>query len=1378
MKSILIIAELVFLTILSFIIKSTYAESQSQLTDDTNKIETRHIVKVKRSIAPSNLQSIPSSNVNQIEYNNSSQDTIIITQLNWESPPLPAGWYTNDDNGTENGDYEWGRTNCDAWEGTYSGWCAAGGDDALVACSDSYPDSCESWLKYDIPMDLSNAAAAGASFKYKVNSESGKDFLYWGISLNGRDFSLIGFSGDHHWHEMSVDFFNDFAELKDPNNRNTVYFTIIFESDGENSDGQGAFIDDLFIYKVPKEYTPPQNMKLTATNDNVNISWNSPRGIEKREQLFTDDDNWDKITTTRKAHVVMAKGPFQFPEYPAVIKGLRVAFYIPSGEDIYRSAMRVNIYADTTSTATKPESSLLVAQSAPFDITNTHFFQNIDLTNIDLKIDKGVIFVGIEQLGTKLSILRDTGDTDLNSFIDKNLDGIFEPLLPEDGTLGIRVVYSRYGSLHELSEYNLYRSTQSPIELEPANNIASLPTNLTSYNDESVALNTLYYYTMTANYSGIVSGPSNIDSIIIAQQPVIQLDPTRLNYHLVEGQTKPVQQNITLSNPGTGSLEWEGVTQTGDGGDWLSISPTNGQVAEQESESLSVTVDPASLSQGEYSGTITINSSNAVNSGQEIAINVTVAGPPEIYTSTQQVSITSFIDAGDSPPDSITLTNNGASPLNWSITTSTENGLDWIGVEPGSGVLENGQSTSLVVMAKLVNGMQKGTYNGKIIISDSLAVNSPYEISVTWELKAYAPPEIFTNTRQLSITSFIDEGDTSPDSIMLTNKGKDNLNWTVSTTTENGLHWIVVNPTSGTLESEQSTYLTVHATLLEGIQKGVHNGTIIISDSLAANSPYDISVRWELKDRTPPTIKIESQDVVADHKIPYMVEATIQDEDNIKDARLYFRKSTVTAFTEKTMTMDGDRYIAIIPGESVLPEGLVYFVSATDSYDNNSKSDTLGIKVKIPENIHTIKIPAGKNEQSYKMISCPGVLQNTKIADILVPTFGKYDENKWRLFHYANGLLEYDKAGNFEPGKAFWILAKKGGTIHFGASTTLDPAKEYEITLHPGWNQIANPFSFPLSWEQIADETSDPLDTWLYSYNEGYDTETIIEPYKGYFVKNLSSSAITLSINPGALPPVKKSAHSESDFAKANFVIQIRANTGSFSDNINFFGTADGCSDEWDSYDHAEPPALFAPLSLYVEHENWPLHKGKYTTDFRAIQDENHVWDFIVEVKESGQVDLSFDVIKSDTEKELMLYDLNNFIHQNISQDNKYSFHSNQQKEKYAFKLIRGDKEFLESALQNTTPNSFVVLPNYPNPFNQHTTIKFGIEREQQVKITIFNNLGHHIKTLADNNYRPGLHTLKWDGRNMQNVNVPSGLYFCQVKTEKDVGHIKILLIK
>ena len=77
-----------------------------------------------------------------------------------------------------------------------------------------------------------------------------------------------------------------------------------------------------------------------------------------------------------------------------------------------------------------------------------------------------------------------------------------------------------------------------------------------------------------------------------------------------------------------------------------------------------------------------------------------------------------------------------------------------------------------------------------------------------------------------------------------------------------------------------------------------------------------------------------------------------------------------------------------------------------------------------------------------------------------------------------------------------------------------------------------------------------------------------------------------------------------------------------------------------------------------------------------------------------------------------------------------------------------------------TTPLSFALGANYPNPFNPGTTIPLAVPAEAgDVDLAIYNVLGQPVRQVWAGPLAAGEHRLTWDGRDAQGQPVAAGVY-------------------
>jgi len=92
-------------------------------------------------------------------------------------------------------------------------------------------------------------------------------------------------------------------------------------------------------------------------------------------------------------------------------------------------------------------------------------------------------------------------------------------------------------------------------------------------------------------------------------------------------------------------------------------------------------------------------------------------------------------------------------------------------------------------------------------------------------------------------------------------------------------------------------------------------------------------------------------------------------------------------------------------------------------------------------------------------------------------------------------------------------------------------------------------------------------------------------------------------------------------------------------------------------------------------------------------------------------------------------------------------------------------------------PENFFLFPNYPNPFNPETNIRFTIPIASEVILKIYNVLGEEVRGFQ-RHFDAGTHTFTWDGKSSFGEDVSSGVYLYQLSAGNYHETRKMVLIK
>lgn len=96
--------------------------------------------------------------------------------------------------------------------------------------------------------------------------------------------------------------------------------------------------------------------------------------------------------------------------------------------------------------------------------------------------------------------------------------------------------------------------------------------------------------------------------------------------------------------------------------------------------------------------------------------------------------------------------------------------------------------------------------------------------------------------------------------------------------------------------------------------------------------------------------------------------------------------------------------------------------------------------------------------------------------------------------------------------------------------------------------------------------------------------------------------------------------------------------------------------------------------------------------------------------------------------------------------------------------LMRKRVGLLSANEQRELPETFVLMPAYPNPFNPATTIRYGLPRQTQVTLSVYDIMGREVRRLVDGVQAGGFHSVTWDGHNNNGAAVSSGVYLCRLQ--------------
>jgi len=94
------------------------------------------------------------------------------------------------------------------------------------------------------------------------------------------------------------------------------------------------------------------------------------------------------------------------------------------------------------------------------------------------------------------------------------------------------------------------------------------------------------------------------------------------------------------------------------------------------------------------------------------------------------------------------------------------------------------------------------------------------------------------------------------------------------------------------------------------------------------------------------------------------------------------------------------------------------------------------------------------------------------------------------------------------------------------------------------------------------------------------------------------------------------------------------------------------------------------------------------------------------------------------------------------------------------------------------TPLRTFLSPIHPNPFTTTAEIAFGVGKEGNVSLSIFDCSGRLVRNLINKRLKPGNYCLRWDGKDDKGRGLAQGIYFYRFQTDDFKATKKMVLLK
>ena len=215
------------------------------------------------------------------------------------------------------------------------------------------------------------------------------------------------------------------------------------------------------------------------------------------------------------------------------------------------------------------------------------------------------------------------------------------------------------------------------------------------------------------------AGTVDVPVSVLRRQPgpILGVNLTALKFEARENQGNSNNRNILVLNLGDGSLDWQ--AEVLQGAEWLTLTMPTGRAMPDELGRLGLNANPGTLPAGAYYGLVRVSAPAAANGPQYIGAVLNVApaaDPPTPDPSPQGLFFVGDPQQEPPPNQPLRVFVSSRQPVQFQASASTSDGVDWLRVEPQSGVSSTDNTAMLRVTVN--PGMLKpGVYAGEVTLA-------------------------------------------------------------------------------------------------------------------------------------------------------------------------------------------------------------------------------------------------------------------------------------------------------------------------------------------------------------------------------------------------------------------------------------------------------------------------------------------------------------------------------------------------------------------------------------------------------------------------------------------------------------------------------------
>jgi flagellar hook capping protein FlgD len=414
----------------------------------------------------------------------------------------------------------------------------------------------------------------------------------------------------------------------------------------------------------------------------------------------------------------------------------------------------------------------------------------------------------------------------------------------------------------------------------------------------------------------------------------------------------------------------------------------------------------------------------------------------------------------------------------------------------------------------------------------------------------------------------------------------------------------------------------------------------------------------------------------------------------------------------------------------------------------------------------------------YASIAFPVTPPDPSVAAVL-DELGGANVAVWRFAQWSPGDAAYREAGgslplsSISPAQGYWLITRDLAVVR--ATGLPKPLVDLVEPLEsgpasgPGWNQVGNPFLFPINVSDlhvfnatdtyVLDDPSNNLTEQVAKVRIGnaYQDASVINGRTAFWVHKLDPGPVSLIIRP--FPAATGSP--EPAMVKppgTDWAVAVRARQDGRASEPLVLGAGEVAANAWNPHCRGRAPAPpGGELSVHVVESGWGRMSGEYVRHVRA-RTESAAWDLVVSGAESpAEVALEFSSFDLPSGARVWLADPAGGWSREVEIGRPIAVAAHRDPRRLRLSVAAGDP----------APGGVAGFrAAYPNPFSDRVGLTFVLSHPGEVGLAVFDVAGRRVRGLGRAGLAAGEHVLVWDGRDDRGAPAASGVYLVRY----DVG--------